>query len=583
MLKRLTILALLAATVAAAPPAHAETLVTVNGEEVTDEDFGQALVQTYGHYIIDQLVDQVLIEQEAERLGIVVTAEELAAYRALLVDLSLRRNVAHMRVGMDEYREIVRERNTSVEALRAALDENLSPVELHTRLLAQKILTDELDLSEEALRAYFDKTRGVRFSLAHVLMPTREDAEKVLAALRNNPGSWKQAVFNLSLDRESLPFNGRLPLVPANSELGRAVAELRPGQMKLRDAGGVWQVLRFVATVPASGETFEAIRDQLRAELAALETERHLFGLLHRLHLEATVTLNLSPDPSERRILGEDVAAFVNARPVGIDRLQDALLEVYGASLLPRYIDRLLFFQEARERGVTVTDAEVDARMDAVAEQIMAARAGERGVDETEMQEMFSEAPDLARELKRRVRLAQVPREDVRATLLAEKLVADDVTVTEQDMDQVRREFAGERILVRELQAPSAPAAQGLYDSVRRGASFDELMLTGEQPGLWTQQSLTTAVTSVHPYWNYVRDLQEGQISRVFEHDGKYRIIKVVRRIPPDEQSPAARREAIEREAFLRKARRRIQALARVLVGEATIVWPDESASNQQE
>jgi parvulin-like peptidyl-prolyl isomerase len=390
-------------------------------------------------------------------------------------------------------------------------------------------------------------------------------------------------VFARSLDRRSLAYNGRLPLVPTDSEMGRVLADMRPGQMRLRHLDGLWQILRFVNTVPRTGEEFEAVKEQLRRELAAERTRERMYDLLHRLHQRATVTLNLSPDPAERRLLGADNAAFVNGQPITTAELRTALMEVYGAALLPRYIERLLILQEARRQGVTVSREEVEKRRDRIAEQLMAAHAAERGIEEAKLREMFQELPELAEELKRRVSLAQVPRKDVEATLLAEKLVRDEVQVTESDREQVAREFRGERILVRALQAPTETAAQGLYDALRQGASFDEMALTGEQPGLWTQQSLATTVTSQHPYWDRAKDMEVGEVSRVFEHKGEYRIIKVLDRIPPEEQAPENLREAIRQEAFVRKARRRIRALLMALLARAEIEYPGEAADNIQE
>jgi hypothetical protein len=109
------------------------------------------------------------------------------------------------------------------------------------------------------------------------------------------------------------------------------------------------------------------------------------------------------------------------------------------------------------------------------------------------------------------------------------------------------------------------------------------MALTGEQPGLWTQQSLGVAVTARHPYWDEAKDLEPGEISRIFEHNGKYRIIKALARISAGEQDPEELREAIEREAFLRKARRRIHALLLALGTRAEIETPEPSTTKPQE
>jgi len=542
-----------------------DVIAVVNGQQITRQRFAGSLVETFGRAAIGSLIDQELIEQEAERLGIGAAEEEAVKYRALLVTLAVRERMDALRVGPDEFEELTRKEGWSLDDVRREADRLLSDVEVRTTLLAQKLIEKDLDLSEETLRRRFAASRGRRYSAAHIEVKSRSKAERLIDLLRKDASQWVPAALGISLDRESAPHKGRLPLVPDDSALGRALRGMRPGEMKLWEHQGRWHVLMFVSTVPATGESFDDVRPELRAEAAALGTRSRMGSLLAQLNARAHVVVNLSQDPEERNVLGEDVAAYVNGRAIGVGRLGEALLDQYAWLLLDRFIERELIFQEAARRNVAVTEEEVDARMGQIGRQLAQQRPRAQALSGA------AGAPDDEKEAERLARAAAAF-DDVRATLLAEKLVADQIEITPEEVDAVARELAGERLVVREIAAPSAASARRIRDALLNGASFDLLArMSSVQPAMWCRQGVVHTITAAHPYYARIQDLEEGGISRVLEDAGEFRIIKLVRRDPPAAASVGSLRDAARSEAVTRKARERIAQLLSRLKAEASI------------
>ncbi|MHC5035659.1 MAG: peptidylprolyl isomerase, partial [Planctomycetota bacterium] len=162
---------------------------------------------------------------------------------------------------------------------------------------------------------------------------------------------------------------------------------------------------------------------------------------------------------------------------------------------------------------------------------------------------------------------------DVRVTLLAERMVEDGVEVAESDVSDAYRELCEGRFIVRELATDSSDSAEQLRRRVRQGADFDMLARTEPSgPGAWLAGSRIEAVTSSHAYYPYVKSLEVGEVSDAFKHDGKYRIIKLLKRHTPSDPPPLESvRASLEQEVRLRKSRERIRALLVKLKAESDI------------
>jgi parvulin-like peptidyl-prolyl isomerase len=558
---------------AAVQPAAADVIAVVNGEPISRADFGLALVQSLGRSVMNTFVDRALVEQEARRLGIGVTDAELAERRELEVDLRLRAVPTRARMGPHEFRTLATLRGWDMAEFRRQIERGISDGSLRVLLLAEKMLVPRLDLSDEALRTYYERTRGRRCVAAHIVVGGRRAADRLLATLRDKPELWTQVVLQASLDRGSVPYKGRIGPVPADSDLGRALSGMQPGELKAHQQGELWQILRFIREVPPADEPFDQMRDRLRAELIVVECRTAFDALLAFLNQQSTVVVNLSSDERVRRLLGEETAAFVNGEPLALSDLADALVEEFGPKMLEPYVERTLLTQEARRRGVTVSEEAFEARLKAIGEQLFGEQAAQRDIATDELADLLTKTGVGVADFKEELVQQFASAEDVRATLLAEKMVEEGVEVSENDIVDAYRELRTGRLVVKELSADTSDAAELLRRKISQGADFDLVARTElSEPGTWVTGSLTRIVTSSHPYYLYVKDLAVGEVSVVFEHAGKYRIIKLLRRHFPSDPPPLeAVRDSLEQEVRLRKARARIQALLVKLKAESDV------------
>jgi hypothetical protein len=561
-------IALLASSLACllSGPAAADPVAMVGGRPLERDEFGAALVRAFGRNAITGLVDWVLVEQEARSRGITVTDEEVLARRDLAVDLAVRAAYVQARISAEDYRRQAEARGETSEDLRRELSEGLSLRAVSARLLAERMLAGRVDLSDDAVRAYYARTRGPRYLVAHILTPGRADATRVAGALESRPELWSELVLRLSLDRESVPFKGRLAPVPASSDLGKEFEGMLPGDMRVHQGPSGWHVFRLVSEIPASPESFAEANERARAELLALETAPLYEELLADLHRNATVVVNLTRDEAVQNAVGAGVAAYVNGEPVPEAELAEVLIERLGSSMLGSYIERELILQEAERRGLSVSDEELDRRMAAIGRQLYEHyRLAGEGND------LFRSAGMSAEEAGADLARLHADPEDVRATLLAEKMAGGTQPVSDAAVAALYAEMHGDRAVVKEASFASYADARRAYDALRRGMDFDAMAraeLRGT--GLWMTGALERVVTAEDAVWPHVSGLEPGDVSEVFERGGQYRIIEVLERIHPTDPPPfESVRESLEQEAGLRQVRERARALLLRLKAEA--------------
>ena len=206
------------------------------------------------------------------------------------------------------------------------------------------------------------------------------------------------------------------------------------------------------------------------------------------------------------------VMATVNGEPITQEALVQRLLSYHGKATLEAMINRALVNQEAKRLGLTVADADVDARMSLVKNQL----GGAEGYSHWLTQSGITEAQH---------------RDQVRVTLLTEKIVTKSDPIKDADL-----ELAAVRIIVLANEA-DAKSVQGI---LKNGGDFIQLARersldrqTGEQGGLLPPLSQV----EFPDLWKAIADLKAGQTSGPVKLPDGYAILKLEQRLPAAQQS----------------------------------------------
>ncbi len=227
--------------------------------------------------------------------------------------------------------------------------------------------------------------------------------------------------------------------------------------------------------------------------------------------------------------------AAVNGVSIDHEAFVTMLIESRGLPLLQQLIMREVALQEAKRRGFAVSPEDVDREYDltlqaahfngkdienltpARREQLIEEWTASRGVTRVEL--------DIA--MERQAALRRIARDGIEAT-----------------DEMLRREFDrvhGEKVEVRHLQLPALRVWDQVKARLDRGEDFDNLVADHSQNRLSREhRGLLPPFSADDPTVPAILAevafaLEPGQVSNPFEAEGSYHVLKLERRIPPDD------------------------------------------------
>jgi foldase protein PrsA len=233
-----------------AAASEGSVLATVNGQPITQEELVQRLLSYYGKSSLEAMINRMLVNQEAKRLGVTVTDAEMDARLGL---------IKNQLGGAEGY---------SHWLAQSGLTEAQHKEQVRATMLTEKIVGKTNPIKDAEL-----EQAAVRI----ILLPKEEDAKSVETVLKNG-GDFIQLARERSLDRQTAAQGGLLPPVMQAEypDIWKAIANLKPGQttgpVKLGDA---YAILKLEQRLPVSQQN-EQEKERNRARLLSVKLNEWL-------------------------------------------------------------------------------------------------------------------------------------------------------------------------------------------------------------------------------------------------------------------------------------------------------------------
>lgn len=268
------------------------------------------------------------------------------------------------------------------------------------------------------------------------------------------------------------------------------------------------------------------------------------------------------PSAGAKVDLGEGVAAVVNGQPITIDQVRQRLANLafprWGAAALDELVRIALVEQEAKKRNVEATDQEVQTKIGRLISDQLEGLIKDNGLkSEAELDAALQRQGQSLDAVKERIReeLAVGRREDIRATIMAHKMLRGMTTISEQDLRETFDEVYGEKVEARQIVVDSKKKGEDVLKRLREGADFDALVKL-ESLGPRSRQTggrMNPFSPGAGPLGKAVANLKEGGYSDVVKTDDGYHILKLVKRIPGRKVTLAEVRPRLEEMVLDRK------------------------------
>jgi foldase protein PrsA len=278
------------------------------------------------------------------------------------------------------------------------------------------------------------------------------------------------------------------------------------------------------------------------------------------------------PLPTLKDVAPETVVV-VNGTPVSRESLAALAVLLNRDMVLDTLITAEVVRQEAVRRGLTLTPEEIDAAaLKATSEELdaYAQRMGGKSLADLVARGKVT----AERAAAERVRLAAWYRPMVTHDLMVDKMVLQDLTVTEAD---VRGEFErqyGPRARVQQIVLRTREEAEEALNRINAGADFAQLArdvsidrVSGAKGGVLPPQPARGS-----PLGEAAFALRPGQIAPIVQTPNGFHVVKVIELIPADKKSFEDVREALRQDVTARLLRERRAGWKRELRAKSTIL-----------
>lgn len=229
----------------------------VNGYVITERQLFDILLDLAGKSVLDQLITETLIEQQAKAAGVTVTDEEVA----------VRMKQIRVRFATDaEFQQALQQ---------AGLTERLLWRQLYFDELIVRLLAPLTQVTDADVQAYYEDHKAeygepAQVRARHILVKTREEAEAIRAELAKG-ADFAELARTRSLDKGSANDGGELGFFTADDvvpEFAAAAFSLESGEISdpvETDYG--FHIIEVEERKEAKPATFEEVAQLIRETL----------------------------------------------------------------------------------------------------------------------------------------------------------------------------------------------------------------------------------------------------------------------------------------------------------------------------
>ena len=276
--------------------------------------------------------------------------------------------------------------------------------------------------------------------------------------------------------------------------------------------------------------------------------------------------------------------AMVNDSPIDQAQFLRTLLDARGLPVLQQVLLREVAQQEAKRRNIEISQADIDREFDVALRgerfngkdvEALTPSRREQLIDDWTRTRGVSRA-ELAIAMERQAILRKISEQDLRGRTI--------------DDEQLQREFRrrhGEKVEIRHIQFDAQRVADQIAQRLALGDRFEDLVADYSQNTLTKmRQGLMPAFAeedeTVPPILAQAAfALNPGEVSNPIEVDNYLHVLKLERRIPPEEVSIDDVKETLEHGLRARMIEEHIEQLGRRLLMAAALRIKDPSLRSQ--
>ncbi len=431
-------------------PKH-DVMALVNGQDISRKDLLEACLARHGETVLESLVNKRLILNHCEKRGIAITSEDIAA--------EIDRMAARFQLGREQWLEML-EKERDITPQEYARDI------VWPTLALRKLAAADLRVPDTEIDKEFEKQYGAMVRARLIAVGNADLARQLHAQLTAQPDNFARLAIEHSIDINSASVGGLIQ--PIRRHVGdlnieKEAFSLQPGQISsIISVANQFVILKCEGHI----EPRQVNRAEVEQKLVEKISDDKLRELAHHLfaQLQASATIqNVFNNPQLRETM-PGVVATVNGDRITLNALRQECMLRHGEEVLETEISQLLLEQSLKQAKLTVTDADLAAEVRHAAE--LAGVLDDQGDgDLSKWLETIANQRGLKRD--------QYMRDSVWPSAALKKLTAEEVQVTNEDIQKGFEANYGQRVRCHAIVLGTMRRAQEVWNKARQNPTLN--------------------------------------------------------------------------------------------------------------
>ncbi|MGR3309136.1 MAG: peptidylprolyl isomerase [Candidatus Brocadiales bacterium] len=241
-----------------------EVVAVVNDQNITRADLGDFLIERFGGEVLDIMIRRTLVYQEAKKLGVEISPEELSERIEKITNFEIERYMKMSGLSSaEELEKSLKKIGGTIKRFRESIAGRASK-ELEVQMLGEKIVGKTITVAEEDLRRAYEEKYGEKIVASQIVVRSKKDGEEILNKIKAG-ADFEALARKESIDRSSAAKGGMMQPFSSKSTFGRAVASLPKGKTSdlIKTEYG-YHILKIIDIKPKSDVRFEAVKAELK-------------------------------------------------------------------------------------------------------------------------------------------------------------------------------------------------------------------------------------------------------------------------------------------------------------------------------
>lgn len=408
---------------------HIETLAVVNGHPISRQQISQECMRRFGEDVLQSRIKKLLVLDMCKKKGIMITEKD--------VNDELVAKAKKFGMSGEKYVKMICERrNMTVDRLK-------NDITWH-ELAIRRLAAQNIQVTPEELNERMEFEFGEKVQVRQIVLDSLQKANQIQAQVQSAPESFERMAKQFSIDPNSSSMGGLLQPIRRNSglpEFENLAFSLKPMEVsKVLPIANNFVILRCERVFPAT---------ELTPEQSAFHHERLIEDISSSKLIESARVLfaeeqqnarivNVMNDPKLSQEM-PGVAATVNGMNILKRDVGEDCISRFGSQMLETEINRLLLMQALQKSQLRVEQADINDEIAKAAEAL--GHLNEDGTVNIDNWLKFMTNDDMSK-------VDFYIEDEVWPTVALKKLVYNDVSVTQEDMDKGFEANFGPRVEV---------------------------------------------------------------------------------------------------------------------------------------